>query len=176
MSEGTTPSQTLGPFFGFALPFEGGPELVAASSPGIVRIEGQVLDGDGEPVTDALLEIHQADPEGRYGTAGLRSFGRCRTDPEGAFHFVTVRPGPVPAADGRGQAPHIHLTVFARGLLRSLSTRIYFPDEPLNETDPLLASIEDPGIRATLIASPEAGALRFDVRLQGDRETAFLAL
>jgi protocatechuate 3,4-dioxygenase alpha subunit len=158
-----TPSQTVGPFFGFALPFPGDAE--ANGDDGAVRIEGQVLDGEGEPVSEAILEAWQGD-----------QFARCRTDPEGAFHFVIRKPGPVPEPDGQGQAPHLELTVFARGLLRQLATRIYFPDETAaNRADPVLALV-DPGRRDTLIARPEGGVLHFDVRLQGAGETVFFAL
>jgi protocatechuate 3,4-dioxygenase alpha subunit len=159
-----TPSQTVGPFFGFALPFPGDAEAGGAGSAAI-RIEGQVLDGEGEPVAEAILEAWQGD-----------QFARCRTDPEGAFHFRVRKPGPVADPDGRLQAPHLELTVFARGLLRQLATRIYFPDEAAaNESDPALALI-DPGRRGTLIARAEGEVLHFDVRLQGDDETVFFAL
>src|SRR5207248_11496736 len=112
MSGPLTPSQTVGPFFGVGLPFEKGEQLAPPGSASAMRIEGQVLDGKGEPVPDALLEIWQP------GTG----FGRARTDSEGAFSFTAVKPGPVPASDGRMQAPHFNVTVFARGLLRHLVT------------------------------------------------------
>jgi len=131
-----------------------------------MRIEGQVLDGKGEPVPDALLEIWQP------GTG----FGRARTDSEGAFSFTTVKPGAVPAPDGRVQAPHFNVTVFARGLLRHLVTRMYFPDETeANAADPVLNLVE-PARRETLIAKHCDGVLHFDVRLQGERETVFFAI
>lgn len=171
---GPTPSQTVGPFFGFALPYEHDHDLVPAGSPDAIRIEGQVLDGGGEPVADALLEIWQAGPDGEYRAPGAR-FGRCRTDPEGHFHFVTVRPGAV-LLNGRAQAPHLWLTVLARGLLRHLVTRIYFPDEAdANAADPVLSALDE-GRRPTLIAERDGRVLRFDVRLQGERETVFFAL
>jgi protocatechuate 3,4-dioxygenase, alpha subunit len=155
-----TPSQTVGPFFGFALPYERDHELVAPDAPGAVRVEGQVLDGAGEPVPDALVEIWEG-----------KLFGRCGTDPEGAFHFVVAKPSPTP-----GQAPHLNLTVFARGLLRHLVTRLYFPDErDANDSDPVLAAVEEDR-RDTLVARDENGVLRFDIRLQGDGETAFFAV
>jgi protocatechuate 3,4-dioxygenase alpha subunit len=161
-----TPSQTVGPFFGVGLPFENGEQVVSPGSAGVIRIEGQVLDGNGEPVPDALLEIWQP------GTG----FGRTRTDAEGAFSFMTVKPGAVPAPDGRLQAPHLNLTVFARGLLRHLVTRIYFPDETeANAGDPVLNLVE-PARRQTLIANNGSGVLHFDVRLQGERETVFFAI
>jgi protocatechuate 3,4-dioxygenase, alpha subunit len=140
-----------------------------------------VIDGDGQPVDDALVEIWQANRHGRYRHPedtreelpledGFTGFGRCATDAEGRFEFVTVKPG---AADG--QAPHIGVCVLARGLLRHLYTRLYFPDEAeANAADPLLASIEDLTLRATLIARPLDGVLAFDIHLQGERQTAFL--
>lgn len=160
-----TPSQTVGPFFGFALPFAGDHAAAEQGAPGSVRIEGQVRDGEGAPVPDALIEVWQDD-----------SFGRCRTDPEGAFSFVVRKPGPVGGAGGRVQAPHLHVNVFARGLLRHLLTRLYFPDEQAaNAGDPVLASIEDPRARSTLVARDDGGVLRFDINLQGEQETVFFA-
>ena len=166
MSGPLTPSQTVGPFFGVGLPFDKGEQVAAPGSPGVIRIEGQVLDGKGEPVPDALLEIWQP------GTG----FGRARTDSEGAFSFTTPKPGATPAPDGRMQAPHLNVTVFARGLLRHLVTRMYFPDETeANAADPALNLIE-PARRATLVARNSGGVLHFDVRLQGERETVFFAI
>jgi len=166
MSGPLTPSQTVGPFFGVGLPFEKGEQIVPAGSDDVVRIEGQVLDGNGAPVPDALLEIWQP------GTG----FGRARTDSEGAFSFLTAKPGAIPAPDGRTQAPHLNVTVFARGLLRHLVTRMYFPDETeANATDPVLNLVE-PARRETLIANDCGGVLHFDVRLQGARETVFFAI
>jgi protocatechuate 3,4-dioxygenase, alpha subunit len=168
-----TPSQTVGPFFAFALPYEGGERLVAADDPGAVRIAGAVFDGAGAPVPDALIEIWQADRAGRYRRApedGFTGFGRCPTDADGRFELLTVKPGAVPP-----QAPHINVTVLARGLLKQLVTRIYFPEEEAaNAADPVLSSIADPAVRATLIARPLDGVLAFDIHLQGERETAFL--
>jgi protocatechuate 3,4-dioxygenase alpha subunit len=161
-----TPSQTVGPFFGFALPFEGDDAAAEQTVPGSIRIEGEVRDGEGAPVPDALIEVWQGE-----------SFGRCRTDPEGAFHFVVRKPDPIKGPDGHVQAPHLHVNVFARGLLRHLLTRMYFPDEQAaNARDPLLTSIEDPIARSTLVARDDGGVLRFDVNLQGERETVFFAL
>ena len=175
MPEAPTPSQTIGPFFSFALPREGGEQAVDPDAPGAVRIEGQVLDGEGAPVPDALLEIWQAGPDGRY--ADGAGFARCPTDAEGVFHFVTVKPGRVSAPDGRAQAPHLNVIVFARGLLRHLPTRMYFPEEAeANAADPVLSAIEDPAARATLVARNEDGILRFDVHLQGEAETVFFAV
>ena len=167
---GPTPSQTVGPFFGFALPYAGGPDLADPEAPGAVRVEGQVVDGDGVPVPDALVEVWHAGPDGGYAD-GAR-FGRCATDAEGHFHFLTVKPGSVPS-NGRAQAPHLWLTVFARGLLRHVVTRVYFPDEEAaNAADPVLAAV-DAERRPTLIAERDGAVLRFDVRLQGERETVF---
>jgi len=166
MSGPLTPSQTVGPFFGVGLPYEKGEQVVAPGSAGVIRIEGQVLDGNGDPVPDALLEIWQP----------ATGFGRARTDSEGAFSFWTTKPGAMPAPDGRVQAPHLNVTVFARGLLRHLVTRMYFPNEPdANATDPVLNLVE-PARRETLIATNSGGLLHFDVRLQGERETVFFAI
>jgi protocatechuate 3,4-dioxygenase alpha subunit len=167
MSGPLTPSQTVGPFFGVGLPFEKSEQIVAPGSAGAIRIEGQVLDGNGQPVPDALLEIWQVGS----------GFGRSRTDPEGAFSFVVGKPALVAAApDGRVQAPHLNVTVFARGLLRHLVTRLYFPDETdANASDPVLNLVEA-GRRETLIARSSNGVLHFDVRLQGERETVFFAI
>ena len=179
MSGSLTPSQTVGPFFGVGLPFEKGEEIAQPGSAATIRVEGQVLDGNGDPVPDALLEIWQPDDRGRYGTVAdgqATGFGRCRTDTEGAFSFITVKPGATPAPDGRAQAPHLNVTVFARGLLRHLVTRMYFPDEPeANATDPVLILV-DPSRRATLMAKNCGGVLHFDIRLQGEWETVFFAI
>jgi protocatechuate 3,4-dioxygenase alpha subunit len=178
---GSTPSQTVGPFFDYALPYDGGERLVPPGDPDAVRIVGRVFDGDGAPVDDALVEIWQANRHGRYRHPedrreelpledGFTGFGRCPTDAEGRYEFVTVKPGVVD-----GQAPHIGVCVLARGLLRHLFTRLYFPDEAAaNEADPLLASIDDPARRATLVARSADGVLAFDIHLQGERQTAFL--
>ena len=179
MSGSLTPSQTVGPFFGVGLPFEKGEQVVPPGSAGAIRIEGQVVDGNGEPVPDALLEICQPDDRGRYRKVAdgeTTGFGRCRTDSEGAFSFTTVKPGATPAPDGRAQAPHLNVTVFARGLLRHLVTRMYFPDETeANATDPALSLVE-PARRETLIAKNGGGVLHFDIRLQGEQETVFFAI
>ena len=179
-----TPSQTIGPFYHFALPFPGGERLVDPGDPDAVRIAGTVYDGAGEPVTDAMVEVWQANRSGRYAhpeddrdlplEEGFTGFGRCPTDGDGRYEFVTVKPGAVPSSDGRPQAPHIDVLIFARGLLRQLVTRIYFPDEEAaNASDPLLSSIEDPAARSTLVARQVDGALEFDIHLQGDNQTVF---
>jgi len=152
-----TPSQTVGPFFGYALPFEGGPD--AASGAAAIRIEGQVLDGAGEPVPDALLEVWAGE-----------QFARCRTDVEGAFHFTVIKP---PPGDG---APHLDVAIFARGLLRHLATRMYFPGEETANASDRVLNLVDAARRDTLIAHPDGSVLRFDIRLQGGPETVFFAL
>jgi protocatechuate 3,4-dioxygenase alpha subunit len=152
-----TPSQTVGPFFGFALPFDGDAE--GATGPDAVRITGQVFDGDGAPVVDAMLEIWHGE-----------TFARCGTDGSGRYAVTVSKPHPTAAG-----APHLEVTVFARGLLRQLATRIYFPGEAANATDPVLAQV-DAGRRGTMIARPEGDALRFDVHLRGPGETVFFAL
>lgn len=182
---GITPSQTIGPFFAYALTPRayGGPELATERLAGEgvpgerIRIEGQVLDGDGAAVGDAMLEIWQADAQGRHqpqGNAGFTGFGRAETTLEdGRFVFETVRPGPVPGPGGVLQAPHLSLSVFARGVLVRLMTRIYFAGEPANATDPVLALVPQ-ARRETLIAQRnEAGVYRFDIHLQGAQETVF---
>jgi protocatechuate 3,4-dioxygenase, alpha subunit len=182
-----TPSQTVGPFFNIGLPDDGGHELVPPDHPHAIRVLGTVFDGDGEPVVDALVELWQANRHGRYDhpedareeiplDAGFRGFGRCATDASGGYRFVTVKPGRVPHPGGATQAPHVDVSVFARGLLKRLVTRIYFPDElEANESDPVLSSVE-PERRSALVAREEDGALRFDIHLQGDRETPFFDL
>ena len=156
-----------------------------------IRIEGRVLDGDGVPVPDAMVEIWQANAHGRYnhpadqGPAELDSsflgFGRSGTEEDGSYWFETVRPGPVPfdAERRRLQAPHICVTVFARGLLNHLVTRLYFEDEPTNAGDPVLQHVPDHR-RVTLLARREPGSARvvyrFDIVLQGAGETAFFNL
>ncbi|HEY7410406.1 MAG TPA: protocatechuate 3,4-dioxygenase subunit alpha [Vicinamibacteria bacterium] len=179
-----TPSQTVGPFFSLGLSWltraEVAPRGVAGQA---VRIEGRVLDGDGLPVPDALLEVWQADAGGKYAhpedtqdkTVDLRflGFGRVPTDAEGRFAFTTVKPGPVPGPGDDKQAPHLVVSVFARGLLRRLVTRLYFPDEPANARDFVLGLVE-PGRRGTLIATSKGpGVLEWNVVLQGQDETAF---
>ena len=173
-----TPGQTVGPFFGYALPFAGGDELVPPGSPGAIRFHGVVTDGDGKPVPDALLEIWQADADGEIprATGSLRrdgwtftGWGRAATDDEGHYGFSTVLPG-VTDPDA---APFIMVTIFARGLLNRLFTRAYLPGDRLAR-DPLLASLPAER-RDTLIATREEDGLRFDISLQGEGETVFLS-
>jgi protocatechuate 3,4-dioxygenase, alpha subunit len=167
-----TPSQTIGPFFWFGLCERPCSELVPAGSPGAVRLEGSVLDGEGRPLPDAMVEIWQADERGAYRPDF--GWGRCGTDAEGRYAFVTVKPGSAP---GSGEAPHLKMLVFARGLLKPVATRVYFPDEDAaNARDAVLSAIPDEAERTTLIARSDGAVLRFDVRLQGDRQTAFFAL
>jgi protocatechuate 3,4-dioxygenase alpha subunit len=160
MIQGLTPSQTVGPFFSIGLTDTTQNELVPKGS---VRIAGRVLDGAGDPVPDAVVELWQ---RGANGTL----WGRCGTDSDGAFQFVTERPAPKD-----GSAPGIDVLVFARGLLRHLATRLYFPDEPANDGDPVLAAL-DPAERDTLVARREGDTLRFDISLQGDEQTVFFAV
>ena len=177
-----TPSQTVGPYLALGLPWPDGPYVVPDGTPGAIWIRGSVIDGAGDPIPDALVETWQADDEGRFahpaaGRAGpttFRGFGRCATDDAGRYAILTVKPAPMPAADARLQAPHIDVTIFARGLLKQLVTRIYFADEAAaNGADPALRSIADPDERATLLAERTADGYRFDIHLQGDRETVF---
>jgi protocatechuate 3,4-dioxygenase, alpha subunit len=183
-----TPSQTIGPFLHIELPYENEEQLVPPNHPGAIRLLGTVTDGQGDPVDDALIEIWQANQAGRYAHPedtrddipledGFTGFGRCATDSEGRFEFLTVKPGAVPGPDGRPQAPHIDVSVFARGLLNRLVTRIYFPDEgEANASDPVLSLIEDEAGRRTLIAEQDDGSMRFDIRLQGEGETTFFVV
>jgi protocatechuate 3,4-dioxygenase, alpha subunit len=180
-----TPSQTVGPFLAIGLPWPDGPFVVPEDTAGAIAITGQVFDGDGNPVTDALVETWQADPDGRFAhpddprgavSAGFRGFGRCPTGPDGSYRIVTLKPGPLPSPDGGTEAPHLDVSVFARGLLDRVVTRVYFPDEAqANEADPVLASMAW-ARAATLIAAadPDAsGRLVFDIHLQGNQETVF---
>jgi protocatechuate 3,4-dioxygenase alpha subunit len=163
-----TPPQTIGPFFHIGLDVPGTEQLVAADHPGAVRIQGRVLDGAGQPVDDALIEVWDA-----HGV----HFGRCATDATGRYHFLAVKPAGGSAAGASAEAPHLNVSVFARGLLDRLVTRIYFPDEAAaNAADPVLSRIAGPAARSTLVARAEAGTLRFDIHLQGEQETVFFAL
>lgn len=169
MSLAPTPGQTVGPFFGYALPYDGGPDLVPADHPDAVRLHGRVLDGAGEPVPDALVELWQADASGRVPqTAGslrrdgstFTGWGRSETDDSGHYSFTTVAPG----------APFFGVTVFARGLLDRLFTRAYLP----GAADPFLLTVDDER-RHTLLATADERGYVFDIRLQGDDETVFLS-
>ena len=205
-----TPWQTVGPFFHYGLPWKGGADLVAgegelgarldvipaghyllgptqtAREPAAgepIEIVGCVRDGDGQPIPDALVEIWQANPQGRYASdADAREaaaldpnfigFGRASTGVDGVFRFRTLKPGRVPGVGDALQAPHIAVGIFGRGLLKRLVTRIYFDGEAANAEDPILALVPEPR-RETLIARRDGGVWRFDVRLQGDGETVF---
>jgi len=202
MSEIITPSQTVGPFFAYGLTPKGrakwdpdgtyswketiGDNLVTADATGErIRIEGQVTDGDGLPINDAMIEIWQADAQGRYASprdAGARpntkftGFGRSATDKNGVFGFDTIKPGRVAGPNGKTQAPHVVVCIFSRGMLRQVYTRLYFSDEASNGEDPILNLV--PGDRrGTLIARKEVRGgqpvYRFDIRVQGKDETVF---
>ncbi len=193
---GQTPWQTVGPFFHYALPWWGGADLTGQSDIGAaperlvgehpalnhstgrpmppgepIDIVGRVLDGAGAIVTDALIEIWQADAEGRYG-GDFAGFGRAPTDETGEFHFRTIRPGPVPGPGNSLQAPHIAVGVLGRGLIKRLVTRLYFSDSPQNETDPIL-DLVPAARRSTLIAQRDGKLWRFDIVLSGANETVF---
>jgi protocatechuate 3,4-dioxygenase, alpha subunit len=186
-----TPSQTIGPFFHFALMRDGVDELDPAGEAGTpIVVEGAVLDGAGEVVSDAMVELWQSDGSGRYRhpadgrssdvPSSFIGFGRVASADDGTFRLRTVMPGTVPGRDGAVQAPHLNVHVFARGVLDQLSTRIYFDGVESNAEDPVLAAVP-PARRATLLARPvgeEDGArrYRFDIVLQGDAETVFFDL
>ncbi|GAA1897605.1 MAG: protocatechuate 3,4-dioxygenase subunit alpha [Williamsia herbipolensis] len=173
-----TPGQTVGPFFGYALPYAGGEHLVPVGRADAIRLTGRVLDGHGEPVPDALVEIWQRDADGstpqvegslaRDGWT-FTGFGRAPTDATGRFTFTTLRPG----RPTTGGASFIAVAVMARGLLDRLLTRVYLPDDPALDDDPLLSSLPAER-RATLIATADDAGYVFDIRLQGADETVFL--
>ena len=170
-----TPSQTVGPFFHFALTANSALGCVAGPDANGERmgLRIRLLDGDAAPVTDAVIELWQADASGQYNAPAFCGFGRLATDSEGACVFHTVRPGRVP--DGRGgcQASHINVSVFARGLLDRVCTRVYFEGDPALAEDPVLALVPSER-RDTLIARRESAASwSFDIRLQGEGETVF---
>ena len=200
-----TPSQTVGPFFAYGLaphnrcewrPEQGkdiydwkdtvGADLVTPDATGTrIRIEGRVLDGDVMPINDAMIEIWQADAQGRYAhargdksrpNAKFTRFGRSATDKNGIYSFDTIKPGVVPGPDGKPQAPHIVVCIFSRGMLRQIYTRLYFSDEAANAADPILTLVPADR-RGTLIAHKQPGSgqpvYRFDIRMQGDNETVF---
>jgi protocatechuate 3,4-dioxygenase alpha subunit len=173
MSLRPTASQTVGPFFQIGLAWLYREELAGPDVAGErVTLQGRVLDGDAQPVPDALLEFWQADAEGRYPQPGasFAGFARVPTRPDGSFCLRTIKPGSV-----EGQAPHLNVHIFMRGLLRAVATRVYFPDEPSNGHDRVL-SLVPPARRATLLArGGEAGALYWDVHMQGDAETVFFS-
>jgi protocatechuate 3,4-dioxygenase alpha subunit len=166
MSEIPSPSQTMGPLYGFALMFEGSHEAVAPDSPGAVRIEGLILDGDAVPLSwpEGFIEVWEGD-----------QWARARTDDDGRYSVVVRKPEARPTPDGALEAPHLNVTVFARGLLKQVLTRVYFPDETAaNAHDPILQLVPEDD-RDLLIATREGEMLRFDIRLQGENETPFFA-
>ena len=197
-----TPSQTVGPFFAYGLTPKGRCQwdpngsyswketvtdnLVTPDATGTrIRIEGRITDGDGKPINDAMLEIWQADAQGRYAnprdnralpTTQFKGFGRSATDKDGVFSFDTIKPGQVPGPGGKPQAPHILFGIFSRGMLRQVHTRLYFDDEPANTADPILALVPEDR-RGTLVAHKQPGetqpVYRFDIRVQGENETVF---
>ncbi len=172
-----TGSQTVGPYLHMGLLRELiGPEVVPRASPGAIVIRGRLLDGAGAPVPDGMIETWQADPQGRYDAPGFAGLARSGTVPGGSFELITVKPGRVAFPDGRLQAPHLAVGVFARGLLKRLVTRLYFPDETsANDEDPVLGLLSA-AERSTLVAVPGDGFLQFDIRLQGAGQTTFFAL
>jgi protocatechuate 3,4-dioxygenase, alpha subunit len=188
---GITPSQTVGPYFAYGLTPNGkyawndafsGNLVTPDTSGDRIRVEGFVYDGDGALVPDCMLEIWQADAQGRFAdpqdqralpNATFKGFGRCGTGAKGEFAFDTIKPGSVPDPDGKPQAPHILMAIFSRGMLLQNYTRIYFDDEAANAADPVLALVPADR-RGTLIAKRgQGGVYRFDIHLQGDDETVF---
>ena len=192
--QGVTPSQTVGPYFAYGLTSNGKYDWNDAFSNNLVtpdtsgeriRVEGRVFDGDGAPMPDCMLEIWQADAQGRFAdpqdtsalpNSSFKGFGRIGTDANGGYAFDTIRPGPVADPDGKLQAPHLVLAVFARGMLLHLYTRIYFDGEAANATDPVLALVPADR-RHTLIATRQGGSgnafYGLDIHMQGDHETVF---
>ncbi len=169
-----TASQTIGPYWHLIEdPRWSNLTRFGARGEQIV-LAGSIYDGAGEPVVDAAIEIWQSSPER---SDIFPAFGRCRTDASGSFRFRTLRPGPVAGMGNAQQAPHVAISIFARGLLKALTTRLYFQNEPLNETDPVLSLIEDAGRRRTLIARKgSSDTWHLDIRLQGEDETVFMEI
>ena len=180
-----TPSQTVGPYYSIGMTWPDGPYVVPEGTRGAFWIRGRVTDGEGVPVTDAVIETWQADRDGHYdhpddprsdSVGDWRGFARAPTDADGVFAIHTVKPGPVPGPDGTTQAPHLALSVFARGLLNRVVTRLYFADEAeRNAEDPILANVPEER-RRTLIAEPADDGYRLNIRLQGEDETVFFAV
>ncbi len=183
-----TPSQTVGPYFAIGLPWPEGPHAVTPGIDGQLTITGTVSDGAGEPVPDHLLEFWQPDPDGRFADmhghggpsqlAGFRGFARCGVEVgDGTYELITIKPGHVADPDGVAQAPHIAMSVFARGMLHRCVTRIYFADEPVaNDADPVLARVPADRRQTLLAISEGPGRYRHDIRLQGPGETVFFAV
>jgi protocatechuate 3,4-dioxygenase, alpha subunit len=191
--EGITPSQTVGPFFHYMMTPHAyatrevfSTDLTEGTDLGdTIRIEGRLFDADGEPMTDVLLEIWQADPAGRYATTEatlegnhrpFHGFGRCDSDKAGGFHFTTVKPGRVMGANGKLQAPHIAVTVLGRGLLKHLVTRFYFEGEAANGEDQVLQLVPEARRQTLMLKQGADGIWRCDVRLGGENETVFFAV
>jgi protocatechuate 3,4-dioxygenase, alpha subunit len=189
MSLQATTSQTVGPYFKIGLQWLNQENLAGEGVSGErVTIQGRVLDRDGLPEPDALLEIWQANAYGKYAhpedkqdkplESGFQGYGRVPVNKDGTFRLTTIKPGRVPGPDGKDQAPHLLISVFLRGVLRRLVTRMYFPDDPANSSDCILNLVE-PDRRPTLTAKKMAGqpgALEWNVALQGTDETVFFDL
>jgi protocatechuate 3,4-dioxygenase alpha subunit len=182
-----TPSQTVGPYFSIGLPYDGGPHVVPEGTPGAIRIRGTVYDGAGIAVPDHLIETWQADPDGHFADArdvggpsaleGFTGFARVGVEVgDGSFEILTVKPGRVEDLAGRLQAPHIDVSLFARGTLNRFVTRIYFADEAAaNAEDPVLDRVPV-ARRSTLLARPDGDGYVYDIHIQGEGETVFFAL
>jgi protocatechuate 3,4-dioxygenase alpha subunit len=184
---GSTPSQTVGPFLSIGMTWDDGERVVADGTPNAFWIRGRLIDGAGDGVPDGVVESWQADPGGRFdhpddprgavARQGFRGYARSATQADGSFAIQTVKPGAVPDGSGGWQAPHIDLSVLARGLLDRLVTRCYFADEgEANAADPVLRSLPDDAARATLVAEATPDGYRLDIVLQGERETTFFAV
>jgi protocatechuate 3,4-dioxygenase alpha subunit len=184
VSLGQTPSQTVGPYLAIGLTWEDGPYAVEPGTPGAFWVRGRLLDGAGDPVPDGMVETWQADPDGRFDhpddprgavhSPGFRGFARSLTDSDGRWAVHTVKPGRVPDELGGVQAPHIAVSVFARGLLDRVVTRAYFADEvDANGQDATLRGLPDDTARSTLVAQPSDDGYRLDITLQGPDETVF---
>jgi protocatechuate 3,4-dioxygenase, alpha subunit len=182
----TTPSATVGPYLAIGLTWDDGPHVVEPGTPGAIWLRGTIVDGNGDPVPDAMVETWQADPDGRFdhpddprgavARPGFRGFGRSQTVGAGEYAVCTLKPGRVPDGEGGLQAPHVDVSVFARGLLDRVVTRIYFADEAeANAEDPVLGALPEDR-RGTLVARATDDGYRLDIRLQGDGETVFFAV
>jgi protocatechuate 3,4-dioxygenase alpha subunit len=169
-----TASQTIGPYWHLIEHAEWADLLRFGASGNAITLTGVITDGAGAPVTGAAVEIWQTSPSV---SATFPGYGRSRSDTDGRFRFRTLKPGPVPGLGNAQQAPHVAITIMARGLLQGLTTRLYFQDEPLNETDPVLSLIENPARRRTLIARPlDPATWELNIRLQGASETVFMEI
>lgn len=183
---GPTPSQTVGPYLSIGLTWTDGPFAADAGTPGAFWLRGRLLDGAGDPIPDGLVESWQADPAGGFDSPedprgartfpGFRGYARSSTDADGAFEIFTLKPGRLPDGAGGRQAPHIDVSVFARGMLDRVVTRVYFADEAAaNESDAALATVPADR-RATLIALSSTDGYRLDIQVQGESETVFFSL